>query len=852
MKIFSTSLLVVLSVLSFAQNNSSSVLTCTDFHITKPLSELAKEQKETSKKYKKVHESEDREHRTPQKFIYSPQDGVQYGEDPVVRQTEMGKRSSLTKAPIKNWQGQTSNSRPSDPSGAVGPNHYVQCVNASPFRVYDKNTGANLLTVTLGTLWNPDVSNEGDPIVMYDQYADRWFIAQFGSPSKVYIAISTTNNPTGSYYTYTFNSAQFPDYLKFSIWADGYYMTSNQNTQRVYCFERDQMLLGNASSRAVSATFSPGNTSGFYCPLPADADRGLPTLGTPCTFFAYSDNAWGGGAVDGIKMWNMAVSWGATPSATITAQPTVSTSAFDASYNSSWNDVSQPGTSSKLDGIGGVLTYRAQYRQWSGYNTIVLNWGVKISSTQRAVRWAELRQDQNTNVWSLYQEGTYAPDAHTRWIGSIAMDDNGSIGFAYCKSSTTVYPSLCYTGRLATDPLGQMTFEETVAAAGNAAETSANRYGDYSQLTLDTDGLTFWHTGEYTTSGSTKTRIYSFQIPLTSEASIAISANDLSICPNQSITLTAVPTNGGTAPTYTWKVNGNVVGTNSTIFTSTTLVPGDVVTCELVSNTPGVTNNPTVSNTITMTAAPASSITINQTAGSNPTCQGSNVGFTASVLNGGLTPSYQWILNGNNVGTGSTYYSNLNYNSGDIVYCNYTSTCASISTVSSNQVTMTVIPLPTTPTISQNGNVLTSSSATGNQWYLNGLAISGATGQNYSPTQNGNYTVKVTASGCPSAASTVLAYSTLSISEVTNEGTHFYLYPNPSYGVFSLVFTSTEIMKYTVKLQNALGQIIYEEKLDNFNGTYIKDFDITKYSKGEYYLIITGNKNVKYEKLIVY
>ncbi|MBL0046030.1 MAG: hypothetical protein IPP33_17040 [Flavobacteriales bacterium] len=76
--------------------------------------------------------------------------------------------------------------------------------------------------------------NAGDPIVMYDKAADRWFLAQFGSSAdkKIYIAVSTTNNPMGSYYTYTYVSPQFPDYLKFCVWQDGYYMTSNQTTQK--------------------------------------------------------------------------------------------------------------------------------------------------------------------------------------------------------------------------------------------------------------------------------------------------------------------------------------------------------------------------------------------------------------------------------------------------------------------------------------------------------------------------------------------------------------------------------------------------------------------------------------------
>jgi len=495
------------------------VIKCESVGISRPLSDLfIKDGEDATIDEADRVESKDRLFRQAPKTMTTNPDAAENANDESLLQKTMGTKSM--EAPLTNWAGQSGNSYPPDPSGAVGTNYYVQMVNATPIKVYNKTTGAGVGTVrNLGTLWSPAASDDGDPVVIYDKYADRWVLCQFKftSPYKIYLAVSTTNDPTGTFYTYTFSSTQFPDYGKFSVWADGYYMTSNQGTDKVLCFERDVMLTGGAGARSVSANFTTGPTSSFFVPLPADADGTLPPVGTPLPFFAYNASEWGGGATDCIKIWSMSVTWGTTATATITATPTVlPTIAFNGSYSTAWNDVVQPGTTSKLDGIGGVCTYRAQWRQWTGYRSVVLNWGVYVSSTQRSIMWCELRQDVATGTWSIYQQSIYTPDAATRWVGSIAMDDNGSIGLCYSKSSnTTIYPSLGYTGRLACDPLNSMTIAEVIAGTGSGVQTSNNRFGDYSELTLDpTDGLTFWNTGEYFVSGNVATRIYSFKLPL--------------------------------------------------------------------------------------------------------------------------------------------------------------------------------------------------------------------------------------------------------------------------------------------------------------------------------------------------
>ncbi|HNF72437.1 MAG TPA: hypothetical protein PLP34_08485, partial [Chitinophagaceae bacterium] len=284
-------LLLALCICSFSAfsqkkeiESKTEVIPCSDFHLTKPLWQImAAHPADENAVRKEEEESKDKEHRKPHHFEYTVEDGPQYGNDQHIMQNQMG--SIPGKAPITNWAGQTATGfRPFDPSGASGPNHYVQMINSTTFKVYNKVSGVVMLTATLGNLWSPATGNSGDPIVLYDKPADRWLLAQFGNSTdkKIYIAISQTGDPTGAYYTYTFVSPQFPDYLKFSTWHDGYYMTSNQGTQKVFCFERSAMLTGSASARSLYTTYSPPNGSGFFVPLAGDASDGvLPAAGTP-------------------------------------------------------------------------------------------------------------------------------------------------------------------------------------------------------------------------------------------------------------------------------------------------------------------------------------------------------------------------------------------------------------------------------------------------------------------------------------------------------------------------------------------------------------------------------------------
>lgn len=359
------------------------------------------------------------------------------------------------------------------------------------------------------------------------------------------------------------------------------------------------------------------------------------------------------------------------------------------------------------------------------------------------------------------------------------------------------------------------------------------------------------------TTATVTSNAITVSITNSSTPSLVISPSSNPACAGTIVTFTTAITNGGANPTFVWNLNGGPVGTGTT-YSSSFLTSLDVVSCTMLSNATCLTTQTANSNNIAMTVnsptTPAISTTI--TSGENPSCQGSNISFAASATNGGISPTYQWQINGVNVGTNSVTFSSTSLMNNDIVTCILISNagCVSTPTAASTGIAMIVNPIPTTPIISvlAGGTTLTSSSPTGNQWYFNGMLIMGATQQTLIATQNGNYTVIVSNGTCSSAPSSISLVSTVGVNEESAVGTKFSVYPNPSTGIFTVTFTSAEIVQYKLELRNVIGQIIYEEELKDFNGTYTKDFDITDYEKGEYFIVITDFDNHRLEKLVVY
>src|SRR5215213_228110 len=435
---------------------------------------------------------------------------------------------------------------PPDTNGDVGPNHYIQTVNTS-IGIYSK-TGTQLWKNTFDALFSAggtgtpcDSANQGDPVVLYDPIGDRWIITDFAwsnfstGPFYQCFAVSKTSDPVdGGWYFYAYQTASgavLNDYPKLGVWPDGIYMSANnfassgsgsfQNVQ-VWAFDREAMEAGKPAGAITAAL--PRTVGGVtvFSLLPSNARTvtGLPPAGTP-NYFASIYGSYN------IRVWKFHVDWANPANSTFTGP----TNASSGTFNVGPSTVPEK-TGNNLDTLSYRLMMQNQYTNLGGRESLWLTHTVGNGGAPNVaqVRWYELPVTGGTVSTTPRQQSTWGPDSKNRFMPSLAVDRGGNMAVGYSVSDSTISPAVRYAGRLAGDALSTLGQGETTLVEGTGYQccsfsdgTVNTRWGDYSAMTIDPDGCTFWYLGEYTnatpttlrgpTGNNWQTRIGSFQLP---------------------------------------------------------------------------------------------------------------------------------------------------------------------------------------------------------------------------------------------------------------------------------------------------------------------------------------------------
>ena len=576
----------------------------------------------------------------------------------------------------------SSGSAPPDPNLAVGPNHVVQMVNTE-VAVYDKN--GNLFSgfpKTIGSVFSAlggsCTGNFGDPIVQYDKAADRWLISQLGSFSAPFyecIAVSQTSDPTGAYnlYAYSFGT-NLNDYPKIAVWPtstnSAYLATYNlfanggPGVGAALCaYDRSAMLSGAASPASVCFTI----TNDFSY-LPSDLDGStLPPAGTPGYFLTLE-------TLSSLRYYQLAPNFANPGSSTLSSPTDITVASFSEACGGG-TCIPQPGTSQQLDSLGDRPMYRMAYRNFGDHDTLVVNHSVAAGSST-GVRWYELRSPLN-GAFTLYQQGTFAPDSTYRWMGSAAMDAAGDIAIGYSASSSSVFPAIRYTGRTPSDPLGTMRAETSMLEGSGSQTGGLNRWGDYTAMRIDpSDDCTFWYTNQYQPSNGSfnwATFIGSFRLSTcstTSDFSVSASPASQTVVQGSATSYAVtVAASGGFSGTVSLSASGlpsgaaaafnptsisGGAGSSTLSVTTGASTPAGSYPLTITGTSASLSHSTTV--TLVVTAASPPNFSISASPSSQTVTQGGSTSYTATVTaSGGFTAAVSLSASGLPTGASATF-----------------------------------------------------------------------------------------------------------------------------------------------------------------------------------------------------
>lgn len=447
---------------------------------------------------------------------------------------------STLSAPLHSFDGiDFQGVNPSDPVLDVGPRYVIAATNGnndtilgSVFVVHDKQTGERVAgPTTLASLAPGCAAGFSDPIVMWDPFGRRFMMAEISVAvnNVVCLYVSLTDDPVaGGWVAYVITTPVLPDYPKFGIWPDGYYLTTNENLadgSAIYAFDR--FAIENALPLVGQRTIpAPPPLAGFafqaFTPADVDGDR-PPPAGAPNFLVRHRDDEVHDAGDndptrDFLEIWEYAVDFFNPLNTTLTGPTRIAVAEFSSeicgltAFECFPQPGSETGAAPTLDPLREVVMFRWVYRNLGSHEALVGNWVTDVDGTEHGgIRWIELRRTAGSG-WALHQEGTWAPDAEHRWMGASAMDGDGNLALTYSLSSTSTHPAIRYAGRRAGDPLGVLTQGEQSVVESSASNAS-NRWGDYADLVVDPeDDCTFWTTNNYVNpDGTWHTRVASFR-----------------------------------------------------------------------------------------------------------------------------------------------------------------------------------------------------------------------------------------------------------------------------------------------------------------------------------------------------
>lgn len=413
---------------------------------------------------------------------------------------------------------------PSDTNGDAGLNHYVQVTNAL-VRIYDKNGTPVTPPFKQSDLFAPlgtpcAARNDGSPTVLYDTLADRWLLTQYCTafpPFRQMVAISRSGDPTGAWNLYEFimPNNRLNDYAKFGVWPNAYYMTTDEFVGSDYlgsgafAFNREKMLAGDPGAGYVYFYLPSTNVNRTGGLLPADLDGYTPPLSTTSGIFAgYISNDYGD-PIDAIRLFELNPNFANPLSSTFTERPEspIEVAVFDPTSPPNRADIAQPAPGDFIDSQSDRLMYRVAYRNLGARESLVFNQTVRVTPLDQpyraGVRVYEFSRPPSGGPFAVREHTTLGDGPHSRFMGGAAQDHQGNIAIEYSVSSATKMPSIYYTGKLASDPMGTFR-EERALVDGTGVQTAFGfRWGNYTGMTVDpADDCTFWMTNQYYTAES--------------------------------------------------------------------------------------------------------------------------------------------------------------------------------------------------------------------------------------------------------------------------------------------------------------------------------------------------------------